>query len=70
MSITAVAHLVANDPVVAGSMSGLDGALACPDAARPAVIAALTELHPEAVFVVATATGQSAGQIADDLQAL
>ena len=70
MSITAVAHLVANDTVVAGTMSGLDGSLACPDAARPAVIAALTALHPEAVFVVATATGQSAGQIADDLQAL
>jgi transcription-repair coupling factor (superfamily II helicase) len=70
MSITAVAHLVANDSVVAGSLSGLDGSLACPDAARPAVIAALTALHPEAVFVVATATGQAAGQIADDLQAL
>jgi transcription-repair coupling factor (superfamily II helicase) len=70
MSITAVGHLVANDSIVAGSMSGLDGSLACPDAARPAVIAALTELHPEAVFIVATATGQSAGQIADDLQAL
>ena len=70
MSITAVAQLVANDSVVAGSMSGLDGSLACPDAARPAVIAALTALHPDAVFVVATATGQSAGQIADDLQAL
>jgi len=70
MTITAVAHLVANDSAVIGSMSGLDGSLSCPDAARPAVIAALTALHPEAVFVVATATGQAAGRIADDLQGL
>jgi transcription-repair coupling factor (superfamily II helicase) len=70
MSIGVVRQLVANDAVVAGTMSGIDGSLACPDAARPAVIAALTALHPEAVFVVATATGQSAGRIADDLQAL
>ena len=70
MTISAVAQLVANDSVVAGSLSGLDGSLACADAARPAVIAALTALHPDAVFVVATATGQAAGQIADDLQAL
>jgi transcription-repair coupling factor (superfamily II helicase) len=34
------------------------------------VLAALTTLHPQATFIVATATGQSAGQIADDLQAL
>ena len=70
MSIGVVGELVASDAAVAGSLSGLDGSLACPDAARPAVLAALTTLHPQATFIVATATGQSAGQIADDLQAL
>ena len=70
MSIGVVGHLVASDSVVSGTLSGRDGAVACPDAARPAVIAALTSLHPDATFIVATATGQAAGQIADDLQAL
>ena len=65
-----VGNLVANDPTIAGVLAGLDGTLACPDAARPAVLAALTALHPEATFIVATATGAAAGQIADDLQAL
>jgi transcription-repair coupling factor (superfamily II helicase) len=68
--LAVVGNLVANDPTVAGVLSGLDGTLACPDAARPAVLAALTALHPEATFIVATATGSAAGQIADDLQAL
>ena len=70
MSLSVVANLVASDAIVSGTLSGRDGAVACPDAARPAVIAALTALHPDATFIVATATGQAAGQIADDLQAL
>ena len=39
-------------------------------AARPAVLAALTALHPDATFVVATPTGAAAGQLVDDLQAM
>ena len=70
MTLPVVAQLVANDPVVSGALSGLDGVLACPDAARPAVLAGLTALHPEATFVVATATGAAAGQLFDDLQSM
>ena len=70
LALRLVPRLVATDATVAATMSGLDGSLACPDAARPAVLAALTALHPDATFVVATPTGAAAGQLVDDLQSL
>lgn len=70
MKLPIVSQLVAADTTVSGALSGRDGVLACPDAARPAVLAGLVALHPEATFVVATATGAAAGQLFDDLQSL
>ena len=70
MNLQVISTLVAEDTMVAGAFAGINGSLACPEVARPAVLAAMAHLHPDATFVVATATGSAAGQLVDDLQLL
>jgi transcription-repair coupling factor (superfamily II helicase) len=67
MSLVSLPPLLRSEPALAGLLGHPDGVVACPEPARPILLAALSRLSGRRPLVVACPTGSIAGQTYDDL---